>query len=301
MKTFTCLLLLAGVARTALAQGPITITVVYDNHAPHPELTRREGNRQVKVITNTRTPGLAGARNSGILHADTELVAFCDDDDAWKPSKLTRQVALMRQENASGCVSGIEISYGQKRMVRIPQLATVDTSAITQDRLTGYDPTFKVNPPLRPTEDAEALREALADGTIDIVATDHAPHARQDKEHAFVDAAFGMLGLETALGVVSTVMVDEGRMSWADVARVMSTAPARIARLTTQGQGITPGAPANLTLVDPTRKVTVDRSLSKSLSRNNPWHGLELTGAPHMTILRGRVTAREGLVWGEER
>lgn len=121
-------------------QGSITITVVYDNHAPHPELARREGNRQVKVITNTRTPGLAGARNSGILHADTELVAFCDDDDAWKPSKLTRQVALMREENASGCVTGIEIRYGQKRMVRIPQLATVDTGAITQDRLTGAHP-----------------------------------------------------------------------------------------------------------------------------------------------------------------
>ncbi|SOC54610.1 dihydroorotase [Ornithinimicrobium cerasi] len=171
---------------------------------------------------------------------------------------------------------------------------------LTQDLLSGYDPTFKVNPPLRPAEDVEALREALADGTIDAVATDHAPHVRQDKEHAFVDAAFGMLGLETALAVVISTMVAGGRMGWADVARVMSTAPARIAGLTSQGRGVQTGAPANLTLVDPTRVVTVDAARSRSLSRNNPWHGRELTGAVHLTMLRGRVTAREGLVWGEE-
>ncbi|WP_122261080.1 dihydroorotase [Ornithinimicrobium cerasi] len=171
---------------------------------------------------------------------------------------------------------------------------------LTQDLLSDYDPTFKVNPPLRPAEDVEVLREALADGTIDAVATDHAPHVRQDKEHAFVDAAFGMLGLETALAVVTSTMVTGGRMGWADVARVMSTAPARIAGLTSQGRGVQTGAPANLTLVDPTRVVTVDAARSRSLSRNNPWHGRELTGAVHLTMLRGRVTAREGLVWGEE-
>jgi dihydroorotase len=169
---------------------------------------------------------------------------------------------------------------------------------LTTDLLAGYDPVFKVNPPLRPAEDVEALRQALADGTIDIVATDHAPHVRQDKEHAFTDAAFGMLGLEQALSVVSTTMVATGRMGWADVARVMSTAPAAIARLVTQGQGLGVGAPANLTLVDPTREVTVDGASSQSLSRNNPWHGRTLTGAVHLTMLRGAVTAREGLVWG---
>ncbi len=102
---------------------------------------------------------------------------------------------------------------------------------LTTDLLAGYDPTFKVNPPLRPQEDVEALRAALADGTIDAVATDHAPHARHDKEHAFVDAAFGMLGLETALPVVAKVMVESGLLDWAGVARVMSTNPARIAGL----------------------------------------------------------------------
>ena len=220
---------------------------------------------------------------------------------------VARDVMLARHTGSRVHIAHVSTA-GSVEVIRWAKEQGIDVTAevtphhlmLTQDLLMGYDPTFKVNPPLRPTEDALVLRQALADGTIDVVATDHAPHARQDKEHAFVDAAFGMLGLETALGVVSTLMVHGGAMSWADVARVMSTAPARIARLSTQGQGITPGAPANLTLVDPTRKVTVDRTLSRSLSRNNPWHGRELTGAPHMTLLRGRVTAREGLVWGGE-
>ncbi|MBD8869743.1 dihydroorotase [Nocardioides donggukensis] len=165
---------------------------------------------------------------------------------------------------------------------------------LTTDLLSGYDPTFKVNPPLRPAEDVEALRAALADGTIDAVATDHAPHARHDKEHAFVDAAFGMLGLETALSVVSTVMVREGRMGWSDVARTMSTTPSRIAGLEDQGQALSVGSPANLTLVDPTAEVTVDRADSVSLSRNNPWHGRRLTGSVHATLLRGVPTVLEG-------
>ncbi|NYG56064.1 dihydroorotase [Nocardioides perillae] len=158
----------------------------------------------------------------------------------------------------------------------------------------GYDPTYKVNPPLRPDEDVAALREALADGTVDAVATDHAPHARHDKQHAFVDAAFGMLGLETALPVVSTVMVRSGAMTWRDVARVMSSAPARIAGLEGQGRDLAAGEPANLVLVDPDATTTVDRDASVSLSRNNPWHGRELTGAVHATFLRGVPTVLEG-------
>ena len=165
---------------------------------------------------------------------------------------------------------------------------------LTTDLLAGYDPTFKVNPPLRPEEDVQALREALVDGTIDAVATDHAPHARHDKEHAFVDAAFGMLGLETALPVVAQVMVESGLMTWADVARVMSRTPAAIAGLAGQGQGLEVGAPANIVLVDPSADVTVDRAESVSLSRNNPWHGRRFGAAVRATYLRGRATVRDG-------
>ncbi len=165
---------------------------------------------------------------------------------------------------------------------------------LTTDLLGGYDPTYKVNPPLRPSEDVEALRAALADGTIDAVATDHAPHARHDKEHAFVDAAFGMIGLETVVSVVASVMVEPGRMGWDDVARVMSREPARIAGLADQGRGLEVGAPANLTLVDPAAGLTVDRDASVSLSRNNPWHGRRFGAAVHSTFLRGRPTVLDG-------
>ena len=162
--------------------------------------------------------------------------------------------------------------------------------ALTTDLLVGYDPVYKVNPPLRPSDDVEALRAALADGTIDAIATDHAPHARHDKEHAFVDAAFGMVGLETALSVVSDLLVRPGLLDWADVARVMSTTPARIGRLEGQGLALEAGNPANLTLVDPDREVTVDAATSLSRSRNNPWHGRTFRGAVHTTVFRGRIT-----------
>lgn len=161
---------------------------------------------------------------------------------------------------------------------------------LTTELLRDYDPTYKVNPPLRPAEDVEALRDALADGTIDAVATDHAPHARHDKEHAFVDAAFGMLGLETALSVVASVMVESGRLDWAGVARVMSQAPAAIAGLTDHGGAVAVGEPASLTLVDPATSYVVDRDASVSLSRNNPWHGRKLTGQVVGTWLRGART-----------
>jgi dihydroorotase len=186
------------------------------------------------------------------------------------------------------------VRWAKARGIDVTAEVTPHHLLLTTDLLAGYDPTFKVNPPLRPQEDVDALRAALADGTIDAVATDHAPHARHDKEHAFVDAAFGMLGLETALSVVSTAMVGTGRFGWADGARVMSVTPARIAGLDGHGRSLAVGEPANITLVDPQAQVTVDRDASLSLSRNNPWHGRELTGAVRATLLRGRPTVLDG-------
>jgi dihydroorotase len=163
---------------------------------------------------------------------------------------------------------------------------------LTTAEVAGYDPTFKVNPPLRPDEHVAALRDALADGTIDAVATDHAPHARHDKEHAFADAAFGMLGLETALAVVLETMVTPGRLGWGEVAERMSVTPARIARLSGQGRPLAVGEPANLTLVDPSARAVVDGAASASLSRNNPWHGRELPDPVVATFWEGRPTYR---------
>ena len=163
---------------------------------------------------------------------------------------------------------------------------------LTSDEVAGYDPTYKVNPPLRPDEHVAALRDALADGTLDVVATDHAPHARHDKEHAFADAAPGMLGLETALAVVLETMVLPGRLGWREVAERMSAVPAQIARLNGQGRPLAVGEPANLTLVDPAARAVVDRAGSASLSRNNPWHGRDLPDPVVATFWAGRATYR---------
>lgn len=194
------------------------------------------------------------------------------------------------------------VRWAKARGIAMTAEVTPHHLALDVGLVRDYDPVHKVNPPLRPQEDVEELRAALADGTIDAVATDHAPHARHDKEHAFVDAAFGMLGLETAFSVVHDLMVRTGRMSLADLADRMSIAPARVARLGGHGRPIAPGEPANLVLVDTAASTTVDREASHSLSRNNPWHGRTLTGAVHATILRGRLTAVGGraLTGGQE-
>jgi dihydroorotase len=210
---------------------------------------------------------------------------------------VARDVMLARHTGSRVHVAHVSTA-GSVEVVRWAKAQGISVTAevtphhllLTTDLLAGYDPIFKVNPPLRPAEDVEALRAALADGTIDAVATDHAPHARHDKEHAFVDAAFGMLGLETALSVVATVMVESGLLDWAGVARVMSTAPAAIAGLDGHGRPLAAGEPANLTLVDPRASYVVDRTASLSLSRNNPWHGRSLTGQVVGTWLRGRRT-----------
>ncbi|MGV1008615.1 MAG: dihydroorotase [Dermatophilaceae bacterium] len=186
------------------------------------------------------------------------------------------------------------IRWAKAQGVAVTAEVTPHHLMLTTDLLRGYDPVYKVNPPLRPAEETAALRAALADGVIDAVATDHAPHARQDKEHAFVDAAFGVLGLEVALAVVTECLVRPGLLDWAGVARVMSQQPARIAGLAEHGGTLAEGEAANLTLVDPQAQVVVDATVSQSLSRNNPWHGRTLHGAVHATYLRGVPTAYQG-------
>ena len=165
---------------------------------------------------------------------------------------------------------------------------------LTDDQARTYDPIFKVNPPLRTAEDARALRAALADGTIDCVATDHAPHAVEDKESEWAEAAFGMVGLETALSIVQQVMVDEGLLDWAGVADRMSARPARIGRVSGHGEPLAVGSPANLTLVDPAARWTVDPASLASRSRNTPYAGMTLPGRVVATFLRGTPTVLDG-------
>jgi dihydroorotase len=182
------------------------------------------------------------------------------------------------------------IRWAKQRGINVTAEVAPHHLMLTTNEVLGYDPTYKVNPPLRPNEHVEALREALADGTIDAVATDHAPHARHDKEHAFAEAAFGMLGLETALAVVIETMINTGLLSWPELAKRMSIMPAHIAQLADQGGSLTEGQPANVVLIDPAARAVVNRDESASLSRNNPWHGRELPDPVMATIWAGRVT-----------
>jgi len=165
---------------------------------------------------------------------------------------------------------------------------------LTDQLAESYDPLFKVNPPLRTKADVEAVREGLADGTIDAVATDHAPHPVEDKECEWAAAAFGMLGLDTALSVVQKAMVETGLLDWAGVADRMASRPARIGRVGDQGRPLAVGEPANLVLVDPAARRTIRPGQSASLSRNTPYAGTELPGQVIATVLRGRPTVLEG-------
>jgi dihydroorotase len=165
---------------------------------------------------------------------------------------------------------------------------------LTDELATGYDPIFKVNPPLRTAEDVAALRQGLADGVIDAVATDHAPHAVEDKETEWAAARPGMLGLETALSIVVATMVDSGRLGWRELADRMSAAPAAIGGLRGHGRELAEGVPAHLTLLDPTAQWTVDPGGLASRSRNTPYAGRQLPARVVATFLRGNPTVLDG-------
>ncbi len=167
---------------------------------------------------------------------------------------------------------------------------------LTDDRLGTFDPVNKVNPPLRTGPDTAALRAALAAGVLDCVATDHAPHAPQDKDCEWAAARPGMLGLQTALSVVVETMVAPGLLDWRGVARVMSERPADIGGLPDQGRPLAVGEPATLVLVDPDARWTVRGAAFASLAGNTGFEGMELPARVMTTVLRGRVTADDGKV-----
>jgi dihydroorotase len=186
------------------------------------------------------------------------------------------------------------IKWAKAQGISITAEVTPHHLLLDDGRLVSYDGRNRVNPPLREASDADALRQALADGVIDCVATDHAPHAEHEKMCEFAHARPGMLGLQTALSVVVETMVRPGLLTWRDVARVMSENPARIVGLPDQGRPLEVGEPANLTVVDPDATWTVEGTALASRSDNTPYESMELPAAVTLTMLRGKVTARDG-------
>jgi len=187
------------------------------------------------------------------------------------------------------------IRWAKARGIEVSAEVTPHHLILTEDLVKDYNPIFKVNPPLRTEKDVLALRAAVADGTIDIVATDHAPHTADSKDCEFGQAAFGMIGLETAAAVVQTTLIETGLINWTRFQEILSTAPAAISGLSRHGQQLAAGNAANLTFIDPTARVIVGPE-SESKSRNNPYLGLELNGQIVHTMFEGTFTVKNNQI-----
>jgi dihydroorotase len=258
------------------------LDVVVAQHAEEPRLTvgaqAHEGDRAARL----GYPGWPASAEESIVARDCLLALHAG--------------ARLHICHVSTAGTADVLSWAKARGTQVSAEVTPHHLLLTDERLASYDPVNKVNPPLRTGSDAERLRAALAEGLIDCVATDHAPHAAQDKDCEWAAAKPGMLGLQTAMSIVTETMVRPGLLDWRGVARVMSERPAEIAGLPDQGRPIAVGEPANLVLVDPDAEWTVHATELASIGQNIPYEGMRLPGVVNATLLRGRITSREGKI-----
>jgi dihydroorotase len=249
---------------------------VIAQHAEEPRLTEGAQMHEGEMSTRLGLAGWPAVAEEAIIARDVLLTEHVGSRLHVCHVSTAGSVELLRQAKARG--------------VRVTAEVTPHHLFLTDERVASYDPVFKVNPPLRTAADTAALRAALVEGVIDAVATDHAPHAVEDKECEWAYARPGMLGLETALSVVLEVFGEE----WDLIAERMSRAPARIAGLAGHGHDPAPGAPANFTLVDPAARRAIDPAELASRSRNTPYAGMVLPGRIVATFLRGEPTVLDG-------
>jgi dihydroorotase len=256
---------------------------VIAQHAQEPRLTEGAQLNEGEVASTLGLTGWPAAAEEAIIARDCLLAAHVGSALHVCHVSTAGSVEIIRWAKSKGWQVTAEV--------------TPHHLLLTDDLAQGYDPVFKVNPPLRTRTDIAALRAGLADGTIDCVATDHAPHPVEAKETEWAVAANGMTGLETALRVVQLAMVDTGLLDWAGVADRMSVRPAVIGRVPGHGVSIAPGSPANLTLYDPAAPPeAVDPATHASKSRNSPFTGMALPGRVQATFLRGAPTVLDGKV-----
>lgn len=256
--------------------------VLIAQHAEEPRLTRGAIAHEGPNAARLGLTGWPRSAEESIVARDAILARDAGARVHICHASTTGTVELLRWAKDQGISITAEVT---------PHHLLLDDS-----RLETYDGVYRVNPPLREAHDTLALREALVSGVIDCVATDHAPHAAQEKCCEFAAARPGMLGLETALPIVAALLVETGDMTWRDLARVMSVRPAEIAGLTDQGRPIEVGEPANLVVVDPDAPWTVIGDDLASLSSNTPYEGMTFTARVVGTIYRGRMTSRDGKV-----
>ena len=249
---------------------------VIAQHAQEPALTAGADMNEGEVSSQLGLRGWPRVAEESIIARDIMLAEYVDSRLHLCHVSTAGSVELVRQAKARG--------------LKVTAEVTPHHLSLTDELARTYDPAFKVNPPLRTSADVEAVRAGLADGTLDVVGTDHAPHADQDKDCEWGCASFGMLGLQTALSVVVDAMVSTGALDWAGVADRMSIRPAQIGQLTDQGRPIEVGEPANLVLVDPDATWVVDPEELGSKSRNSPFAGHTLPAQIVLTLLRGKMT-----------
>lgn len=255
---------------------------VIAQHAQEPRLTEGAQMNEGCVSDRLGLPGWPAVAEEAIIARDCLLAQHVGSRLHVCHVSTKGSVDIIRWAKERGCDVTAEV--------------TPHHLILTDDLAESYDPVYKVNPPLRTAEDVQALREGLADGTIDIVATDHAPHPVEAKETEWSTAAMGMIGLETALGVVHKTMVETGLLTWEQVADRMSAAPARIGRVGGHGRELAVGEPANIVLYDPAAPVEVDAAAMVGKSGNTPFRGMSLPGRIIATFLRGAPTVLEGKI-----
>jgi dihydroorotase len=258
---------------------------VVAQHAQEPRLTEGAQMNEGKVSAELGLTGWPAVAEESIIARDVLLAEH-----------VGSRVHICHLSTAGS----VEIvRWAKSRGINVTAEVTPHHLLLTDELARSYDAVYKVNPPLRTHEDVLALRAALVDGTIDIIATDHAPHPIEAKDCEWQAAAFGMLGLEIAASVAQEVLIESGLASWERVAHVLSQNPARIGRLDDQGQPIAVGSFANLVLIYPAAKRVIETSHSKS--QNNPYCGLTLPGAVVHTIYRGYQTVTNGQLATEGR
>jgi dihydroorotase len=251
---------------------------VIAQHAQEPRLTEGAQMHEGAVSAELGLTGWPSVAEESIIARDVLLAEHVDSRIHICHLSTAGSVEIIRWAKARG--------------IKVTAEVTPHHLLLTDELVRSFDSVYKVNPPVRTAEDVEALREALIDGTIDIIATDHAPHPIESKDCEWNAAAFGMLGLETAASIAQEVLIESGKSSWTRLAEVLSFAPARIGGDFTQGQMIQAGSVANIVLIDPKarRKVIADFA---SKSKNSPYVGLELPGRVVHTIFKGYFTVRD--------
>lgn len=255
---------------------------VIAQHAQDPQLTKDAQMNEGAVSARLGLRGWPAVAEESIIARDCLLAELVQSRYHVLHITTARGVQIVREAKSRG--------------VKVTAEVTPHHLLLTEESARSYNPVFKVNPPLRTEHDVQALRAGLAEGVIDSVGTDHAPHSSEHKDCEWDQAAFGMLGLQTAFSVLMMTMIQTDLLSWRTLADRMSITPAKIAGLTNQGQEIKVGSAANLVLIDPKSNWTVTKDLIVSKSFNTPYEGMVLPGVVRYTFLNGKLTVKAGVV-----